>query len=807
MVMIKNYIKIALRNIGRQKFYALINITGLAVGICCCLLILTYVLEELNYDNYHPSTADTYRVALDRKFPDNQFIYARSPLPMGRTLAQDLPSVKSSARIFNDFGTLTFQMGDKYFDERNVLAVDSTFFDFFQVEFLDGDKESALDLPNSLVITEAMATKYFGNQDPLGKQLTIQNVGEMLIRGVVKPMPANTHFHFDFLFSLNSMRGLYRNQFWGSYTAHNYIMLEPGTSPEVVESQIEDVIKTYMEPQIQSFLGISWDQYLEAGNDHKYFLQPISDIHLKSNYQWELEANGNETIVYLFAAISVFILLIACINFINLTTARAANRAREVGMRKVLGALKKQLVLQFLTESVLMCLLATAIAVALSALLMPYFNEVSGKNLTMGDILRWESIIGLIVFSLLLGVASGLYPAFFMSAFKPVTVLKGKMSAGAKNSWLRNGLVIFQFGVSIILVIGTLVIYQQIQFLNDKPLGFDKDQLIVLERTDLLGDQVETFKNILLEHPQILDVSGTNTVPGRQINGGTFMDVTGEASDRFLMPNIRGDYDLIETMGLNITEGRAFDQAMVTDSSAIIINQAAVRTFGWKSPIGKQLQPINGPIFTVIGVVEDFHFESLHQTIGPLALFAGDLSTQRANIFIAKVSTQNLASTLAQIENTWEDFVQQRPVEVAFVDQEFGLLYEAEARSGKLFSAFSMLAILIACLGAFGLAAFLASQRRKEIGVRKVLGATTVSVVGLLSKEFLKLILIANLMAWPIAFLLMQEWLESFAYAIGINFFVFGAATLASIIIALSTVSFHSIRAALMNPAETLHHE
>lgn len=805
--MVKNYIKIALRNIGRQKFYALINITGLAVGICCCLLILTYVVEELSYDNYHPATADTYRVALDRKFPDNQFLYARSPMPMGRTLAQDLPSVKSSTRIFNNFGTLTFQQGDKYFDERNVLAVDSTFFDFFAVEFLDGDKESALDLPNSLIITDDMATKYFGKQDPLGKQLTIQNVGEMLVRGVVKRMPSNTHFHFDFLFSLSSMPRLYNNQFWGTYDAHNYIMLEPGTPPDAIEEQIEGVIKTYMEPQIQRFLGISWDQYIEAGNDHKYFLQPISDIHLKSNYQWELEANGNETIVYLFAAISVFILLIACINFINLTTARAANRAREVGMRKVLGALKKQLVTQFLTESVLLCFVSTTIAVALSVLLMPYFNEISGKSLAIGDLLRWESIVGLFAFSVLLGITSGLYPAFFLSAFKPVTVLKGKMSAGAKNSWLRNGLVIFQFGVSIILVIGTLVIYQQIQFLNDKPLGFDKDQLIVLERTDLLGDQVETFKNILLENPQVLEVTGTNTVPGRLFSGATFMDVTGNASDRYLMPNIRGDYDLIETMGLHVIEGRAFDNAMVTDSSAIIVNQAAVRTFGWESPIGKQLQPINGSIFTVIGVVEDFHFESLHQTIGPLALFAGDLATQRPNIFMAKVSTQNLASTLAQIENTWDDFVQQRPVEVSFVDQEFGLLYEAEARSGRLFSAFSMLAILIACLGAFGLAAFLASQRRKEIGVRKVLGATTASIVGLLSKEFLKLILIANLIAWPVAFLLMQKWLESFAYAIGINLLVFVLATLASIIIALSTVSFHSIRAALMNPAETLHHE
>lgn len=805
--MIKNYIKVALRNVGRQKFFAFINITGLAVGISCCLLIITYVTEELSYDNFHPEVEDTYRIALDRKFPDNQFIYARSPMPMGRTLARDLSVVKSYTRIFNQFGSLTFQIDDRFFDERSVLAVDSTFFDFFAVEFVQGDKKTALDLPNSLILTEAMATKYFGAEDPLGKQLTIQNVGEMLVRGVVKPMPTNTHFHFDFLFSLSTVPGLYRNEFWGSYNAHSYIKLEKGTEPKAIEAQIEGVIQTYMEPQIQSILGISWEQYEAAGNDHNYFLQPVADIHLKSNHQWELEANGNETIVYLFAAISFFILLIACINFINLTTARAANRAREVGMRKVLGALKKQLVVQFLTESILMCLFATVVAMVLAILLVPYFNSIAGKTLDIQGLLEPVFILGMITFSIILGVVSGLYPAFFLSAFKPVAVLKGKMSGGAKSSWLRNGLVVFQFGISIILVIGTLVIYQQIKFLNDKPLGFDKDQLIIIERADLLGEQVETFKNILLENPQVLEVSGTNTVPGRQVNGGTFTDVTGNASDRYLMPNIRGDYDLIETMGFEIVEGRAFDPVIVTDSSAIIVNESAVRTFGWQDPIGKQLQPINGPISTVIGVVKDFHFESLHQPIGPVALFAADLQISNPNLFLAKVSTQNLASTLSRIEHTWDDFVQQRPVEIAFVDQEFGQLYDAEERSGRLFTAFSVLAIVIACLGAFGLAAFLATQRSKEIGVRKVLGASTVSIVGLLSKEFVKLILIANLIAWPVSFLLMRQWLETFAYAIGINLMVFVLATLASLFIALSTVSFHSIRAALKNPAETLHQE
>lgn len=804
--MIKNYIKIAFRNIARQKFFALLNVTGLAIGIVCCLLILAYVNEEFSYDNFHPNTEDVYRIALDRKFPDNAFVYARTPMPMGQAMVNDLPSVQSYTRIYAAFNELTFQIEDTCFDERNVMAVDSTFFDFFQVEFKEGDKATALDMPNSLIITEAMATKYFGDESAIGKQLTIQNVGEMLVRGVVEPMPVNSHFHFDFLFSLSSMPNLYRNDFWGSYLAHTYIKLEPGADPKSIESSMRDITKTYMEPQVQNILRIDWEQYEAAGNDHNYFLQPLESIHLNSNFQWEIEPNGNKTVVYLFLAISVFILLIACINFINLTTARAANRAREVGMRKVLGALKNQLIGQFLVESIMMCLVATMLATVLATLILPFFNELAGKSFQTETLLTLEVVVGLVVFSNGLGILAGLYPAFVLSAYKPITVLKGRASSGAKNSWLRNTLVILQFGISIILVIGTLVIYQQIEYMNSKPLGFDKEQLVIIERTGMLRQEAETFKNMLLENPNINTVSGANTFPGRQISGGTFMDVQGNASDRYLIPNLRGDYDLIETMGLEVVAGRAFDEQIVTDTTAIIINEAAARTFGWADPIGKQLQPINGPIYNVIGMVKDFHFESLHQDIGPLALFASDIQ-RGAGIMVAKISNQNVAATLKSIEGTWDNFIQQRPVQFTFVDQEFGALYEAEVRSGKLFSAFAMLAIVIACLGAFGLAAFLASQRKKEIGIRKVLGASVTSIVGLLSNEFVKLILIANVVAWPIAYFLMQEWLSNFAYAVGVNLWYFALATVVSVLIALLTVSFHSIRAALNNPSETLHAE
>lgn len=804
--MIKNYIKIAFRNIARQKFFALLNVTGLAIGIVCCLLILAYVNEEFSYDNFHPNKEDIYRVALDRKFPDNAFVYARTPMPMGQAMVNDLPSVQSYTRIYAAFNELTFQVEDTYFDERNVMAVDSTFFDFFQVEFKEGDRATALDMPNSLIITEAMAIKYFGNEPAIGKQLTIQNVGEMLVRGVVKPMPVNSHFHFDFLFSLSSMPNLYRNDFWGSYIAHTYIKLEPGADPKSIEASMRDITKTYMEPQVQNILRIDWEQYEAAGNDHNYFLQPLESIHLNSNFQWEIEPNGNKTVVYLFLAISVFILLIACINFINLTTARAANRAREVGMRKVLGALKNQLIGQFLVESIIMCLMATMLATVLATLILPFFNELAGKSFQTETLLTLEVVVGLVVFSIGLGVLAGLYPAFVLSAYKPVTVLKGRASSGAKNSWLRNTLVILQFGISIILVIGTLVIYQQIEYMNSKPLGFDKEQLVIIERVGMLRQEAETFKNMLLENPNINTVSGANTFPGRQISGGTFMDVQGNASDRYLIPNLRGDYDLIETMGLEVVAGRAFDEQIVTDTTAIIINEAAARTFGWADPIGKQLQPINGPIYNVIGMVKDFHFESLHQDIGPLALFASDIQ-RGAGIMVAKISNQNVAATLKSIEGTWDNFIQQRPVQFTFVDQEFGALYEAEVRSGKLFSAFAMLAIVIACLGAFGLAAFLASQRKKEIGIRKVLGASVTSIVGLLSNEFVKLILIANVVAWPIAYFLMQEWLSNFAYAVGVNLWYFTLAAVVSVLIALLTVSFHSIRAALNNPSETLHAE
>lgn len=805
--MLKNYFLIAFRNILKDKFYALINILGLSIGICATLLIVSFAIDEFSYDTFHPKADQTYRIALDRKFPDNQFIYARSPMPMGPTLVRDLPEVENYTRIFADFNGLTFQYEEDLYEERSVIAVDSTFLDFFQIKFLAGDSETALDLPNSLILTEDAAIKYFGNQEVMGKQLTIENVGEMLVSGVVKSLPSNTHFHFDFAFSLNSIPGLYRNTFWGSYNAHNYIRLRETANVVDVESSIAEVIKTYMEPQIQSFLGIDWNQYVEAGNDHNYFLQPIKDIHLKSNFQWELEANGNLSIVYLFMAISFFILLLASINFINLTTARASNRAREVGMRKVLGARKEQLIFQFLAESILICLIATGVALILTILVIPTFNNLANKTFEVSQFLSIEYLGVLTLFSILLGVFSGLYPSFYLSNFQPISILKGKLSSGTRNSILRNGLVIFQFGVSIVLVIGTLVVFEQLNFMNSKSLGFDKEQLLIIERTNQLGQQAETFKNVLLQNPAIKSVSGTNTSPGRQVVGGTFMDVTGNASERYLMPNITGDYDLIETMGFQIIQGRTFDNRIVSDSSSIIVNETAVRTFGWEDPIGKQLQPINGQIFTVIGVIKDFHFESLHQSISPIALFARDLEVQTSNLFLVKIETSQTSSVLEYISSQWDDFVSQNSIEVTFLDDEFGSLYESEQRSGKLFSSFSAIAIIIACLGAFGLAAFLTAQRKKETGVRKVLGASSMGIVGLLSKEFVKLILVANLIAWPLAYLFMQKWLDTFAYATQVNLLIFIIASLASFVIALSTVSFHSIRAAKQNPADTLHQD
>ncbi len=809
--MLKNFFKIALRSIFRQRAYAFINIAGLAIGISCCLLILSYVDDELSYDNFHPKTESTYRIALDRKFPDNQFIYARTPMPMGPALVRDIPEVESSMRMFKNFGgtgMLTFSHEDRFFDERNVFAVDSNFFDFFKVELLHGSADDALDLPNSLILTEAMAVKYFGSEDALGKQLQIENVGEMIVRGVAKPLPTNAHFHFDFLFSLSTIPPLYNNTFWGSYNAYNYIRLAEGQSIDALRTKMPEFIKGYMAPQIQQFLQISYEDYEGAGNAHDYFFQPLSDIHLTSNYQWEIEPNGNISTVYLFAGISVFILLIACINFMNLATARSANRAKEVGMRKVLGAVKKQLVFQFLTESVVMCFIALILAIGLTSVLLPSFNELSAKTISMQGFLSPLVIAAMVIFTILLGVISGLYPAFFLSAFRPIAVLKGKLQSGSKNSWLRNGLVIFQFSVSVILVIGTMVIYQQLQYMNEKQLGFDKDQLVIVERAGMLGNQSETYKNTLLENPNIISVTGTSTIPGRQVNGGTFTDVTSsDASERFLMPNITGDYDMIATMGLEMKEGRAFDSNIRTDTAAVIINESAARVFKWDNPINKQLQPINGPIFRVIGVVKDFHFQSLHQEIGPLALFANDLTRQPQPLMMVKVNNANIESTLKYMESKWADFVTQRPLTYNFVNQEFGALYEAEQRSGRIFTAFSSLAIVIACLGAFGLAAFLATQRTKEIGVRKVLGATTSGIVALLSKDFVKLILVANVIAWPIAYFGMQKWLESYAYAVGVDFTVFALATIGSVVIALLTVSYHSIRAATNNPADTLHHE
>lgn len=805
--MLKNYIVIAIRNLLKQKGYSAINIFGLAIGLTCCMLILTYIHEEVNFDNFHPNYERTYRIALDRKFPDNQFFYARTPMPMGPTLTSDFPEVEEATRMFNNFGTLTFRKQDQFFDERRVLAVDSNFTHFFKVEFISGDWETALALPNSVVMTRQTAHKYFGATDPLGQQLELENTGPVVVRGVVEAMPSNTHFKFDMLLSLNTFPNLSNNQFWGSYLCYTYIRLEENATISSLESNMPEFLKSYIEPQLQNVLGISFADYEAAGNKHNYFFQRLRDIHLTSNLQWELEPNSSHQFVYLLGGISVFVLLLACINFMNLSTALSAGRSREVGMRKVLGARKKELVGQFLTESVLMCFLSLIVAIGLVAIAMPYFNELTDKSIVLGKFLSLDITLYMGLFILILGTITGIYPSFFLSSFQPLTALKGKVLTGNKSSMLRNGLVIFQFAVSIVLVIGTILIHRQLAYMNNRDLGFAKDQLVVVERADLLGTNVETWINEISADPNIIKASGVNTVPGRRFFGATFMDVQGDASDRFLINNLTGDYDLVETMGLEIVSGRGFDPTMASDSNAVVLNEAAARTFKWADPINKELRPINGNSFKVIGVVKDFNFESLHQEITPLTIFATDLGAQPSNLVVAKINTGDITSALGSMSAAWEKLVPQRPFDYTFVNEEFGALYAAEQRSMRIFTTFSFLAILIACLGAFGLSAFMASQKTREVGVRKVLGASVPNVLALLSKDFALLIAVANIIAWPIAYYGINWWLENFAFAVGIEWWTFPLAAVLSLLISLAAVSYHTVTAALKNPVETLRQE
>ena len=807
--MLKNYIKIAIRNLWKHKGFSAINIFGLAVGIATCLVIMVFVIDELSYDKYNKKADRIYRVDGDIQFGGNHYILAVVPDPMGPTLKKDYPQVEQYVR-FRDNGGFRVKKGNENVQENKVIRVDSTLFDVFTLPLLSGDTKRALVDPNTVVITEKVAEKYFNSTDVVGKTFIVNDTENYKITGVLKNIPTQSHFNYDFFVSMSSSEESRKNN-WLSNNFNTYILLKEGQDARPFDGKLNEVVNKYLSVQVKQLLNISMSDFEKSGNFDRYSLTPLTQIHLHSDKVGELGANANMQYVYIFSAIAIFILLIACINFMNLSTASSSGRSKEVGVRKVLGSQKNNLVFQFLTESLLISCIALLLAIVFAALMLPYFNQLSGKQIQLGLFSRMWLLPTLLLIALIVGLLAGSYPAFYLSSFQPIAVLKGKLTRGFKSGWLRSSLVIFQFAISIVLIVGTVVIYNQLNFIQNKKLGFDREHVLVIKNTYSLGNQAKSFKNELLNINGVQSVAMTGFLPTGDYRNDSplFPDASLDQKKAVAMQNWDVDENYIPTLKIEIASGRNFSSQMPTDSSAIIINESAAKLLNFDDPLNKTLYYITSlknkstRAYHIVGVIKDFNFNSLRQQVTPLALFYAE---EKGSVAI-RFKTANIPHLITDVENKWKSIVANQPFDYSFMDDDFNNIYKGEQRIGKIAMIFSILAIFIACLGLFGLVTYAAEQRTKEIGIRKVLGATVTNIVGMLSKDFLKLVLIAFVIAAPLAWWAMHSWLQDFAYRINISWWIFMIAAIVTMLIALVTISFKAIRAALSNPVKSLRTE
>lgn len=807
--MLKNYLKIALRNLWKNKGYSAINIIGLAVGLATCLLILLYVWDELSYDRFHEKADRIFRVDSDIKFGGTDMKIAVSSDPMGPTLKRDYPEVEQYARIYASSGGRLMKKGDNYINEVSLAFVDSTFFDVFSFPLLSGNARTALNDPNTAVISESAALKYFGTTDAAGRTVETSEKEIYKVTGVMKDMPRNSHFKFDFLLSMDNVKYEFGNYL--SHNFHTYILLTKTAQASAFDRIFKDFLVRNVLPQAKQFMQIkSMEEFENAGNYLKYHLMPLTDIHLKSDRFPELGVNGSAQNIYIFSAVAFFILLIACINFMNLSTARSANRAKEVGIRKVLGTEKKNLIGQFLTESTMVSFLSLLIALILTLFTLPFFNDLASKSLTMQSLFQPGFLPFLILIPLFVGLIAGSYPAFYLSSFQPITVLKGKLASGFRKSSFRSTLVVIQFAATIFLIIATIVVYNQLSYIQNRKLGFNKDQVLVIDNTFVLGSNVNAFKEEMVKQSGVLSGTLSSFLP---VSESSRSDNTYSKSAVMDMANGLNmqtwyiDCDYLKTLGMEIIEGRSFSKEFGTDSTGVIINETTAKLLGYEHPVGqnlyasddnRQLYPLH-----IIGVVRNFHYESLRQTVGPLCFRLGE--SDGAAIF--KVNAKNISGLMKSVELAWKKMAPGMPFSYRFLDDAFDNMYRSEQRMGKISMAFSILAILVACLGLFGLATYAAEQRVKEIGIRKVLGASVTSIVEMLSADFMKLILISALIAFPVSWWAMHTWLMSFAFRIHIAWWVYIVAGGIAFFIALTTISFQAIKAAIANPVNSLRAE
>lgn len=809
--MIRNYIKTAWRNITRHKFISAINISGLAIGLTCCLLILAYIINETSYDKFNTNADRTYRVTrifYDPNGAESLHLSAIAPA-FGPLLKTAFPDIKIMTRLY-PAGDVPIKYNDKLLSEKDTYFADENFSKVFTVDMVKGDRNIALTNPYTVMVTPEVAQKYFGDADPINKSIVIaNNKHAFTVTGVFNPFPANSHMHPNVLMSFSTLRdtAIYGEKqletSFGNNSFYTYLLLPPNYNAANMQKQMPAFLDNYVH-----FQGAPITYKTSKGT--ALTLQKLTDIHLRSHLDDEMENNGDIKRVYIFSIIALFILVIASINYMNLSSARSVIRAKEIGVRKVVGAERGEIIRQFLGESVFITWIALLIAIMLTVLLLPTINKIAGLNLSVNSLLQWQIIIPLLLLPFVVGIISGIYPALFMSSFKPVTVLKGVLKINTSGLSFRKVLVVAQFGISIFLIVATAVVFKQLHYMEQASLGFNKNYVVNLTYDQSINPRYDAFRNDLLRNPAIKAIGRSSRIPsGRLLDeqGAAFLMGNKQTPSKIDIKYLATDYGFIPTYGMQMAAGRNFSNDFTTDTANFILNETAVKALGWGSAdkaIGRDMM-YGGTKGKVIGIVKDFHFESLHQRIIPIVFF---MPAQGYYHQISiKVSGDNLQSALATIQSTWRQYVPNDPYEYSFVNDKFQKLYTAEQQQESFVTIFSFIAIFIACLGLFGLSSFTISQRIKEIGVRKVLGASVPQIVTELSKDFLKLVLIASILALAGAWYAMDQWLQGFAYRVSIGWAIFILAPLAALIIAFATISFQSVKAALMNPVKSLRSE
>jgi putative ABC transport system permease protein len=809
--MFVNFFKTALRNIFRHKTYVIINILGLAVGFACSLMIFIFVIHELSFDKFNEKYDRIYRLYIDGKMGESEFKASWTASPTAKAFMEEFPEVETAIRMTSWDETLV-RVEDRKFIESHIAFADSDFFQIFTLPLLEGNPRKALAMPNAVVLTKSQSIKYFGKNAAMGQHLRIGNDTTLYtVTGVMVDVPENCHFDFDMLISFLSHPRA-NDDFWLSNSFATYVLLKQGASVESVQEKLPGLVEKYVGPQVESTFGLDLKAFVEKGNKYGIYMQPLSDVHLNPEIGSDFKQANDRRYIYIFSGIAFLILIVAGINYMNLSTARSTKRSREVGLRKVMGSTRALLIRQFMVESVLLTFISLVIAVVIVELLLPVFNNMLQTNLIVGYFSKWYVIPGLIILAFLIGILSGSYPAWFLASFMPVRVLYGKLKLGLSNARLRSVLVVIQFAISIWLILSSMIIYRQIHFMINKDLGFDKEQLLVIRRMDAVNKKIIPFKEEIGKIPGVVSSANSTAIPGYPNNNNGFQIEGRPVESTYLMQVNWVDYDFLKTYRIPMEEGRMFDKDFAADSSMVIINEEAVRRFALKDPFntrfiepGKTIE--ERKYHNVVGITKNFHYQSLRMSIDPAVFMLKPEGWDWAGYLTIRLNKGKIGQTIDQIDKIWRKFTSDEPFQYFFLDQEFEKFYKEEKRTARIAVAFSILSIFIACLGLFGLTSFATEQRAREISLRKVLGSSLSGIMLLFVREVLVLIAISTIPAWTITYFLMNKWLQNFHFRINMHFGEFLLSFAITLIIALITVCYRTYRAGMANPAEVLKYE